>query len=183
MHLYTPQAEPIYEVPYADKKRAGEMRKPTLADARKRGLFIGTTDVLDILADFGLDVWKINTHIEAALTQPRVDTAGKPLPMDDLIPAIKANAEEFGRVARKLGTKHHDAIECEVGMAEGLRVGYLRDKDVPEATVIAFREWYANSGLKLDDNGIERRPAVRPASSNACVAEIAPRPPEAVLTR
>jgi hypothetical protein len=151
MHLYTPTGEPVYEVPYADKKRAGEMRKPTLADARKRGLYPGVTDVLNILADPGLDVWKINTHIEAALTHPQ---DGRPV--DDLIPEIKKNAEEFGRVARELGTLHHDAIEGEVAMAEGLVNAYNRDECVPLATVVAFRDWYANSGLKLAENGIER---------------------------
>jgi hypothetical protein len=106
---------------------------------------------LNILADPGLDVWKINTHIEAALTHPQDSR-----PVDDLIPEIKKNAEEFGRVARELGTKHHDAIECEVRVAEGVDSGYLCHERVPLATVKVFRDWYANSGLKLEENGIEQ---------------------------
>ena len=151
MHLYDRDGTAVYEVPYADKKRAGEMRTPTLADARKRGLYSSVTEVLNIIRDPSLDVWKINTHIEAALTHPQ---DGRPV--DDLIPEIKKNAEEFARVARELGTLHHDAIEIEVKVAEGLAANYLRDECVPQATVLAFREWYANSGLVLAENGIER---------------------------
>ena len=101
MHLYTRQGEPVYEMPYADKKRAGETRSPTIADARKLNLLPGVTDILSIVDQPGLNIWKIDMHILAALTHPR---DGRPV--DDLIPEIKENAREFSRVAMDLGTKH-----------------------------------------------------------------------------
>jgi hypothetical protein len=51
---------------------------------------------------------------------------------------------------------HHDAIEGEVAMAEKLIRGYRVDPRVPRVTRLDFRDWYAHSGLKLAENGIER---------------------------
>ena len=152
MHLYRPDGTAVYEIEYADKARAGEMRTPTLRDARKLGLYPSVTEILSILSKPGLERWKIHTHIEAALTQPRDDR-----PVDDLIPEIKENAAEFARVAREIGTHHHDAIEYEVKRMEGIGDSYAFYDCVPPATLVAFSNWYANSGLVLAENGIERR--------------------------
>jgi hypothetical protein len=81
--------------------------------------------------------------VQSALTHPQ---DGRPV--DDLIPEVRANADEFSRVAMELGTAHHNCIEGEVFVIEGLAPGYTLHPDVPPETMAAFREWYKTNGLK-----------------------------------
>ncbi len=143
MHFYDRDGTPRYEVPNASKP--GEMRPATVRDARKNGWLPGVTDILKIVDDPGLTIWKINTHIQAALTEPRDGRA-----LDDMIPSIKANAEEFSRVARDKGTAIHDAIEAYT------RGEHVERPDVPPETMEQFAMWYADHGCQPDPGGIER---------------------------
>ena len=144
MHFYDRQGNPMYEVPYSDKARAGEMRPSTLADARKNGWLPSVTEILGVIKDPGLEWWKIRTHIEAALTEPRNGRA-----VDDMIPSIKANAEEFSRVARDLGTAHHDAIEAYVKSTVDDTYTLEIDPRVPDATMMEFKHWYIDHGCEV----------------------------------
>lgn len=153
MHFYDNDGNPMYEVPYADKARAGEMRKATVADARKHGWRVGVTDILGVVNDPGLTWWKIQTHIEAALTEPRDGRA-----LDDMLPSIRANAEEFAKVARDKGVAIHDAIERYVRWAafDGASPIDLTGPLVPAATMGEFIAWYADHECQPDPDGVER---------------------------
>ncbi len=131
------------------QSRSGRAEKTD--DARKNGWLPGVTDILKIVDDPGLTIWKINTHIQAALTEPRDGRA-----LDDMIPSIKANAEEFSRVARDKGTAVHDAIEAYVRCQIGLTATYQIDPVVPPETMESFAEWYATHDVLPWSSCIER---------------------------
>ena len=105
MHLYDIDGKPCYEVPYKDPSRG--MRKATLADARKMGLVPSVTEIIKIKAAPGLENWKVQQGIMAALTMPR-----DPNDTDaDFIRKINVDAKEKAKIAADKGTAIHKAIE------------------------------------------------------------------------
>lgn len=67
-HWYFPDGSPLHEVERAD----GKGTRPTnLRDARKLGLYPSVTNILSVLAKPGLNAWKQEQAILAALTLPR----------------------------------------------------------------------------------------------------------------
>ena len=116
-------------MPRADGK--GE-RPTSLRDARKLGLFPSVTNVLSILAKPGLEAWKQEQAILAALTLPRNEDE----PLDDFAKRVVADmSSEVGRAA-DLGSAVHAAIE-----------GYAQGRWLPEDKEIArlfqpAREWF-----------------------------------------
>ena len=128
-HWYFPDGTPLHEVPRADGK--GE-RPTSLRDARKLGLFPSVTNVLSILAKPGLDAWKQEQAILAALTLPR--TEGESL--DDFARRVITDMHsEVGRAA-DLGSSVHAAIE-----------GYAQGRWLPEDKEVArlfepARQWF-----------------------------------------
>jgi hypothetical protein len=116
-------------VPRAD----GKGQRPTsLRDARKLGLFPSVTNVLSILAKPGLDAWKQEQAILAALTLPRSE--GETL--DDFAKRVLVDmTSEVGRAA-DLGSAVHAAIE-----------GYAQGRWLPEDKGVArlfepARQWF-----------------------------------------
>ena len=108
MHFYDGvTGEPRYEVPYADGRPG--TRSPTIADCRKHGWVPGVTSVLGILDKPGLNNWKVEQAILAALTCPAEKTRG--LFNEELVNVVKRDAEEQSKVAMQRGTDIHDAIE------------------------------------------------------------------------
>lgn len=128
-HWYFPDGTPLHEVPRADGKGS---RPTNLRDARKLGLFPSVTNVLSILAKPGLDAWKQEQAILAALTLPRIE--GETL--DDFAKRVLADmTSEVGRAA-DLGSAVHAAIE-----------GYAQGRWLPEDKEVAqlfepARQWF-----------------------------------------
>jgi hypothetical protein len=128
-HWYFPDGTPLHEVPRAD----GNGKRPTtLRDARKLGLFPSVTNVLSILAKPGLDAWKQEQAILAALTLPRTEEET----LDDFARRVITDMNsEVGRAA-DLGSAVHAAIE---GYAQG---GWLpEDKEIARLFEPA-RQWF-----------------------------------------
>ncbi len=102
-HWYLPTGEPFYTV----KAKDGSERNATLRDARKVLAYPSVTSILRCAAAPGLEAWKINTAIDAALTLPR-------LPGEDL-DAFKARAildgQEQAAKARERGSEIHGHLE------------------------------------------------------------------------
>jgi hypothetical protein len=128
-HWYFPDGTPLHEVARAD----GKGNRPTsLRDARKLGLFPSVTNILSILAKPGLDAWKQEQAILAALTLPRNE--GEPL--DDFAKRVVTDMHgEVGRAA-DLGSAVHAAIE-----------GYAQGRWLPEDKEVArlfepARQWF-----------------------------------------
>jgi hypothetical protein len=66
-HWYAPDGTPRYEV----MGKNGNMRPATLRDARKMGWYPGVTSIIKCAAAPGLESWKQNQVLLAALTLPR----------------------------------------------------------------------------------------------------------------
>lgn len=103
-HWYDRDGTPCYEVPTADGK---SKRAATLADARKYGWYPGVTSIIKCAAAPGLENWKLEQAILAALTLPRVDGETN----ETLLSRIRSDAEEQARKAREKGTEIHAAIQ------------------------------------------------------------------------
>lgn len=129
-HWYLPDGTPFYEVPYADKKRAGEMRPATIADARKAGAVPSVTTILRILAKPGLESWKQEQAILAALTLPHKDGES----LEDFAHRVAEDAAQEGAKAAEDGTKIHQAV-----------VEHMDGRDQPDAMkpyIAGFLEWH-----------------------------------------
>jgi hypothetical protein len=128
-HWYLPDGSPFHEVERADGKG---LRPTTLRDARKVGAYPSVTNVLSVLAKPGLDAWKQEQAIIAALTLPRRDGESE----DEFARRVVADMGEQVVKAVDLGTAIHAA--CEV---------YAQTKALPENPEIRalfepVREWF-----------------------------------------
>ena len=110
----------------------------TLADARKVLAYPSVTNVLGVLAKPGLDAWKIEQGIMAALTLPRLADE----PLDVFARRVVGDMGEQVEKAADLGSAIHNA--CEV---------YARNKEAPaDAKLLSlFEPWR----LWFDEN-VER---------------------------
>ena len=135
-HWYFPDGTPLHEVPRADGKGS---RPTSLRDARKLGLFPSVTNVLSILAKPGLDAWKQEQAILAALTLPRTEEET----LDDFAKRVLVDmTSEVGRAA-DLGSAVHAAIE-----------GYAQGRWLPEDKGVArlfepARQWFDKEVLAV----------------------------------
>ena len=128
-HWYFRDGTPLHKVPRADGK--GE-RPTSLRDARKLGLFPSVTNILSILAKPGLDAWKQEQAILAALTLPRNEGES----LDDFAKRVLIDMTREVSRAADLGSAVHAAIE-----------GYAQGGWIPEDKNVAMlfepaRKWF-----------------------------------------
>lgn len=128
-HWYLADRTPFHEVERADGKG---LRSVTLRDAQKVRAYPSVTNVLSVLAKPGLDAWKQEQAILAALTLPRNDAE----PLDDFARRVVGDMSEQVSKAADLGSAIHAA--CEV---------YAQSKALPESRDVArlfepVREWF-----------------------------------------
>ena len=102
-HWYGKDGKPAYTVIGAN----GKERSTTLRDARKMGLVPSVTTIIKCAASPGLEVWKLNQMMLAALTLPRIDEE----PEEDFISRIQRDSKEHAKMAAERGTAVHTAIE------------------------------------------------------------------------
>jgi hypothetical protein len=104
MHWYSQQGTPAYSMVGAN----GKERDVTLRDARKLGHVPSVTTVLEVLAKPGLETWKVQQGILAALTLPRIEGEDE----DVYLSRVMTDSREQAKKAAEEGTRIHDAIEC-----------------------------------------------------------------------
>src|SRR2546430_6066581 len=102
-HWYTKQGAPCYEV----TAQNGTMRPTTLADARKLDLVPSVTTIINSAAKPGLQQWKLQQMLLAALTLPRLGSES----IEDFSQRVILDSEEEGKKAMNRGTELHAAIE------------------------------------------------------------------------
>lgn len=105
-HYYKIDGTPCHKVPYANPEKG--LRDTTVRDARKLNLLPSVTEILNILAKPGLENWKQQQTMLAALTLPRIDGETD----DELIKRIKQDAKEHAKEAADIGTAIHEAIHA-----------------------------------------------------------------------
>lgn len=103
-HWYSRTGEPVYEVPGADGKK---MVTPDIRHARKLGLLPGATSIIRCAAAPGLERWKQEQVLLAALTLPR----GHAEPDQVYVARVLEDSQEQGRKAAQMGTAIHAAIQ------------------------------------------------------------------------
>jgi hypothetical protein len=102
-HWYTREGEPAYVV-FGNN---GKWRNTTLRDARKLNLAPSVTTVMAEAARPGLEIYKSNQLMMAALTLPRLDGE----PEADWIKRVKTDSREHARKRAEQGECIHAAIE------------------------------------------------------------------------
>lgn len=102
-HWYTAGGESCHTTIGAN----GMERATTLRDARKTNLLPSVTSVLNVLSRPGLEAWKQEQAILAALTLPRLDGEGD----DAFATRVVADMQAQVETAAGFGTAIHAAIE------------------------------------------------------------------------
>ncbi len=134
-HWYLQDGRPFHQIA---KKDGSGNRAVTLADARKVLALPSVTNILGVLAKPGLDAWKIEQGIMAALTLPR--NADEPL--DTFARRVVTDMSEQVEKAADFGTAIHAACEA-----------YAINKELPtDQAVLGFiRDW-----VRWFDENVER---------------------------
>lgn len=101
-HWYTKDGHTAYTT----IGKTGE-RPTTLRDARKLGLLPSVTTINGMLSKAGLDTWKQQQVLLAALTLPRADGE----PEEDWLKRVMQDSKATGREAAERGTAIHAVIE------------------------------------------------------------------------
>jgi len=102
-HWYTKDGTPAYTT----IGKTGE-RSTTLRDARKLGLLPSVTTINGMLSKAGLDTWKQQQVLLAALTLPRSEGE----PEQEWLSRVMQDSKATGREAAERGTAIHAVIEA-----------------------------------------------------------------------
>lgn len=102
-HWYGRDGTPQYTV----TAKNGNQRATTLADARKMSLVPSVTTIIKSAASPGLEAWKLNQMLLAALTLPRIDNE----PEEEFVQRIVKDSKEHAKMAAERGSAVHSAIE------------------------------------------------------------------------
>ena len=103
LHWYRRDGSPQYTV----TAKNGNERPTTLADAKKMDLLPSVTTIINCAAKPGLEAWKLNQMLMAALTLPRADQE----PEESYVQRIINDSREQARHAAQRGTDIHAVIE------------------------------------------------------------------------
>jgi RecB family exonuclease len=124
-HWYLRSGQPYHQIP---KKDGTGLRAVTLADARRVMALPSVTNILGVLAKPGLDAWKIEQGIMAALTLPRLADE----PLDVFARRVVSDMGEQVERAADFGTAIHAACEL-----------YAREKLMPSDPALLgfFTPW------------------------------------------
>ncbi len=104
VHWYGTNGSPQYTV----KAKDGSDRPTTLRDARKMDLVPSVTTILKVAAKPGLEQWKLEQMLLAAMTLPKRPDE----PEKAYIARIVADSKETGKQAAEKGTRIHESIEA-----------------------------------------------------------------------
>src|SRR6185369_4405181 len=102
-HFYTRAGEPAYTI----VGKNGVERNTTLRDARKMDLVPGVTSIIRCAAAPGLEAWKQDQLLLAALTLPRLDGESE----KSWLSRVKTDSRAEGKGAADRGTEIHGMLE------------------------------------------------------------------------
>lgn len=102
-HWYTRTGEPAYTT----TNKEGHRRPTTLRDARKLGLVPSVTTIIKCAASPGLEAWKLQQMMLAALTLPRAPQETE----ESFISRIQTDSKEQAKMAAERGSEVHAALE------------------------------------------------------------------------
>jgi hypothetical protein len=102
-HWYKKDGSPCYTI----EGKNGQIRPTTLRDAKKLGLVPSVTTIIRCAAAPGLENWKQDQAILAALTCPRIEGESEA----DMLSRIKKDAAEQAKKAAERGTQIHAWVQ------------------------------------------------------------------------
>jgi hypothetical protein len=102
-HWYDKQGKPAYTIIGTN----GKERNTTVRDARKLGLVPSVTTVLGLLHKPGLEAWKMQNVLLAALTLPREEGESEV----NWIERVMQDSKATGKDAMERGSRMHDVLE------------------------------------------------------------------------
>ena len=103
-HWYDREGNPAYSV----IGKNGQQRPTTLRDARSLDLCVSVSGILGVAAKPGLDSWKQQNVLLAALTLPRQEGE----PEKDWLDRVMMDSKQTARVAADRGTAIHAIIQA-----------------------------------------------------------------------
>lgn len=103
-HYYWPDGRPAYQVPGS---KPDILVSPDIRHARKLGLLPSVTGIIKLAAAPGLERWKADQLMMAALTLPRLPNE----PESTWIARVRIDAQEQAKNAAERGTAIHKAIQ------------------------------------------------------------------------
>lgn len=103
-HWYQADGKPAYTT----IGKNGKERNTTVKDARELGLLPSVTTIIGCAAKPGLDVWKQQQAILAALTLPRMDGETE----EDWLSRVVSDSKQTAKQAAERGTLVHGVIEA-----------------------------------------------------------------------
>lgn len=103
-HWYKRDGSPCYTI----EGKNGQIRPTTLRDAKKLGLVPSVTTIIRCAAAPGLENWKQDQAILAALTCPRIDGEDEAA----YLSRIKKDAQEQAKKAAERGTQIHAWVQA-----------------------------------------------------------------------
>jgi len=136
-HWYLPDRTPYHEVERAD---GSGLRPVTLRDARKSGAYPSVTNIISVLAKPGLDAWRVEQGILAALTLPRLDNEND----DEFARRVVYDMGEQVTKAADLGSRIHAACEVYAQSAA------LPENDEVRSLFDPVREWFDADVERID---------------------------------
>lgn len=138
-HWYTKDGTPAYTT----IGKTGE-RNTTLRDARKLGLLPSTTTIIRILSSAGLDLWKQQQVLLAALTLPRESNE----PEQEWLKRVMQDSRATGMDAANRGTAIHAIIQ---GYFEQMympqKPAYLENIDKALADAFGNQPWISEKSF------------------------------------
>jgi hypothetical protein len=103
-HWYQIDGKPAYTT----IGKNGKERNTTVKDAREHGFLPSVTTIIGCAAKPGLDVWKQQQAILAALTLPRIDGETE----EDWLSRVVSDSKQTAKQAAERGTLVHGVIEA-----------------------------------------------------------------------
>ena len=140
-HWYDKDGNSAYEVQAKD----GTMRGTTLRDARKLSLVPSVTTILGVIAKPGLENWKMQNTVLAAMTLPRMEGES----LDAFSLRVIQDGKETGRKAAQLGTDIHASLDKAYSGKDYDPAHEVYVKAVQEAVFLKYGEqdWIAEKSF------------------------------------
>jgi hypothetical protein len=145
-HWYTKNGQAMHRVP---GKTVAE-RDTTIADARIMGLLPSVSGITKMWANPGLDRWKQDITIEAALNlATQLSDVG--MDADNLYAEIRAESNKVAGAAADLGVKIHAAIESALRFEEWEN----QSVELADGKLVELKELVGPALDKLEELGIK----------------------------
>lgn len=142
--FYDDNLRPIYQMPSADGK---ETVKVTIRQARKHGLMLSVSRILEEVADFDLVKWGKDQVAKACAEYPYDKPDKSEENMAAYLALVKAKADEYRNFTADRGKELHAAVER---YYRGEQVD--RSDPAVDAAIAAFDEKFAEWGAESITN-------------------------------